>query len=111
MNNKTTSILRIAQNNPDGFTVELDTLKKVTNGISVAYAETQNCFGVEGLQKVIQHAEIHDRIVGGWFNDEDGRFYFDSVKIFTDRDEAIEFGRRNKQIAIFDIGNIELIKL
>lgn len=81
------------------------------SGISAAYAETQNCFGAEGLKKVIKHAKEHNGTVGGWFNEEDGQFYFDSVKIFTDRDEAIEFGKRNEQIAIFDIGELELIKL
>ena len=35
------AILKIADANPDGFTVDLTTLKKVTKGISVAYLETQ----------------------------------------------------------------------
>jgi hypothetical protein len=33
------AILKIADANPDGFTVDLTTLKKVTKGISVAYLE------------------------------------------------------------------------
>ena len=36
------AILAIAKQNPDGFTVDLTTLKKVTKGISVAYLETQD---------------------------------------------------------------------
>ena len=44
-------------------------------------------------------------------NEDDGYFYYDSVKIYFDREEAIRAGRENEQIAIFDIGNLELIKL
>lgn len=105
------AILEIAKKNPDGFTVDLTTLKKVTGGISVAYLETQNCFGVEGLEKVLKHTVIHEKKVGGWKDDDNGYFYFDSVKIFTNLDEAMKFGRENEQIAIFDITNLRLIKL
>lgn len=38
------AIKAIAKENPDGFTVDLTTLKKVTGGISAAYLETQNSF-------------------------------------------------------------------
>lgn len=105
------AINEIAKKNPEGFTVDLTTLKKVTKGISVAYLETQNSFGDEGLKRVLEHADSHGKIVGGWQNEDDGCFYYDSVKIYFDREEAIRAGRENKQIAIFDIGNLELIKL
>jgi fructokinase len=105
------AVRKIAMENPDGFTVDLTTLKKVTGGISVAYLETQDCFGNEGLKRVLNHALIHEKTVGGWLDDESGDFYFDSVRIFTNLDEAKRFGRENKQIAIFDITNLRLIKL
>jgi len=54
---------------------------------------------------------VHDKKVGGWLDDESGCSYFDSVRIFTDLKEAIQFGRENKQIAIFDITHLKLIKL
>ena len=92
------AILEIANANPDGFTVDLTTLKKVTKGISVAYLETH-------------HALMHEKKVGGWLNEENNQFYFDSIKIFTNLEEAKRFGRENKQIAIFDIGQMRLIKL
>jgi fructokinase len=50
------AIKEIAETNPLGFTVDLTTLKKVTTGISVAYIETQDSFGDEGLKKVLKHA-------------------------------------------------------
>ena len=105
------AIKLMAEQNPEGFTVDLTTLKKVTKGISVAYLETQNSFGDKGLERVLEHAEKHEKTVGGWLNEDDGYFYYDSVKIYFDREEAIRAGRENKQIAIFDIGNLELIKL
>lgn len=111
MTNLKKAIERIARQNPDGFTVELPTLKAVTEGISVSYLETQNSFDSQGLEKVITHALTHNKVVGGWFNAENGKYYYDSCQIFTNRNEAIEFGKANKQIAIFDISKLELIKL
>ena len=99
------AILKIADANPDGFTVDLTTLKKVTKGISVAYLETQDSFGEEGLKRVLNHALMHEKKVGGWLNEENNQFYF------TNLEEAKQFGRENKQIAIFDIGQMRLIKL
>lgn len=52
------AIQAIAEANPDGFTVDLTTLKKVTKGISVAYLETQDSFGEEGLKRVLNHASM-----------------------------------------------------
>ena len=94
------AILKIADANPDGFTVDLTTLKKVTKGISVAY-----------LERVLNHALMHEKKVGGWLNEENNQFYFDSIRIFTNLEEAKQFGRENGQIAIFDIGQMRLIKL
>ena len=42
------AIQKIAEQNPEGFTVDLTTLKRITKGISVAYIETQDSFGIEG---------------------------------------------------------------
>ena len=49
--------------------------------------------------------------VGGWLNEENDSFYFDSIRIFTNLEEAKQFGRENKQIAIFDLTHLRLIKL
>lgn len=105
------AILEIAKENPLGFTVDLTTLKKVTKGISVAYFDTQDSFGEEGLKRVLNHALSHEKKVGGWLNEENDQFYFDSIRIFTNLEEAKLFGRENKQIAIFDLRELRLIKL
>jgi fructokinase len=103
------AIKAIAEQNPNGFTVDLTTLKKVTGGISVAFLETQNSFGDQGLKRVLKHALAHEKTVGGWL--EESAFYYDSVRIFTDLEAAKRFGIENGQIAIFDLTRKELIKL
>jgi fructokinase len=105
------AIKKIAEKNPLGFTVDISTLKKLTGGISVAYLETQNSFGNEGLERVLKHALAHEKTVGGWLNSENDLFYYDSIRIFTDLDAAKRFGRENNQIAIFDLSNLRLIWL
>ena len=105
------TLLTIAKENPYGFTYNIRTNSFVKYGIVVAYKETQNSFGLEGLQKVVEHATQHNGIVGGWLNSENNQYYFDSCKVFKNREAAIEFGRENEQIAIFDLTNLEEIKL
>lgn len=102
-----------SQNNPDGFTLNIKTLKEVKFGIVVAFKETQNSFGKHDLQTVINHALKNEKIIGGWLNNENGLFYFDSVKVFKNSElkEAMKFGIENKQIAIFDLTNLKVITL
>lgn len=102
-----------AQNNPDGFTINIESMKPVKFGIAVAFRETQNSFGYENLKRIIDHALANDKTVGGWFDDKDGSYYFDSVKIFRNAElnAAIQFGIENEQIAIFDLTNLQEIRL
>jgi len=93
----------------DGFTYDLANRKSVINGIIVAHAATQNAFGFRGFVKAFIHASLNDKVFGGWYHE--GSFYFDSCKVFTDLTEAIEFGKANEQIAIFDIDNLREIRL
>jgi fructokinase len=111
MNKLTEAIKKMAESNPEGFTVDLTTLKRLTQGYSVAYFETQNSFGDEGLSKVLNHAMKHGKKIGGWLNEENGYFYYDSIQIFTDLEAAKRFGRQNGQIAIFDLTGLRVIKL
>jgi hypothetical protein len=105
-------ILRIRVENPYGFTLDLKTMAFVKFGIAVGYQETQNCF-LEKLDFVIEHALNHESVLGGWKNDQNGKFYFDSVRIFRNDqlEEAKMFGREQIQIAIFDITNFRLIEI
>lgn len=99
--------------NPDGFTLNIETMKPVKYGISVAYKETQDSFGKESLNRVINHALEHGKTIGGWLDTESGCYYFDSVKIFKNAevDKAIEFAKDNDQLAIFDLTNLREIRI
>ena len=60
-----------SQAHPDGFTVDIRDRKVPTEGISVAYAATQDRHSKEDLGDVVSHALAHDGYVGGWWNSED----------------------------------------
>ena len=109
MNKKHLSILlalaTIAMNNKEGFTVNAVTLQPVTTGYAVAVAATQNSFGLEGLANVVKYVDEHPEVTafGGWYNSENKMYYFDATVIIDDLKTAIELGRANKQIAIYDL--------
>lgn len=105
------AILKIAKRNPDGFTVKIPNLENVASGFITAYEETQNSFNRQGLEKVINHALENGQTVGGWMDTESNLYYFDSCKVFDNEREAVEFGRQNKQLAIFDLDNLKEIRL
>ena len=114
------TVAAIAAINPDGFTVNAATLQPVTTGYAVALKRTQNSFGAEGLAKVANVIEElqasgdqngRTLAFGGWYDSESGLYYYDATVIYQDREKAIEAGRVNEQIAIFDLANLEEIRL
>ena len=115
MNKKTfaTALATIAAANPAGYTVNARTLEPLTSGYAVAVAATQNSFGPEGLQRVIEYAATHKDIAafGGWLNNKSGLYYFDAVIICEDRAGAMELARINKQIAFFDLNRGQEVRL
>ena len=98
------------QANPGGFTLDIRTMTVPTEGIAVSYAATQNSHSRDQLHKVVSHALQHDGYVGGWYNSEDGFYYFDSTKLFPENDlkGAIQFGKEiyGRVAAILDRGTI-----
>lgn len=74
-----------------------------TEGIAVSYAATQNSHSRDQLDKVVSHALQHEGYVGGWYNSEDGLYYFDSTKLFLENDlkGALQFGKENGQLSVF----------
>lgn len=106
------SLLQVATLNPEGFTVSAATLQPVTSGFAVAVADTQNSFGREGLEKVVNYVAAHDiAAVGGWLDSESGLYYFDATFICSTREEAEALARANGQIAFFDLDNLEEIRI
>ena len=117
MNKKQTTLLvalaNIALANKEGYTVNAATLQPVTSGYAVAVADTQDSFGLEGLANVVKYAEDHMDVnaFGGWYNSDNGKYYFDATIIVDDMTKAVELGRLNNQIAIFDLANLKEIRL
>ena len=91
----------IAEQNPHGFTVSLPDLKYVTHGWVVAKKETQNSFGIAGLTKVIEVAQLTTKTMGGWKEGE--LFYWDAVMIFNEEEAATRAGKENEQLAIYQL--------
>lgn len=92
-----------ACSHPKGFTLNIRTMTEPKEGIAVSYAATQNSHSREQLGKVVAHALQNDGYVGGWYNDEDSLYYFDSSRLFPENalDEALLFGKKNGQQAVF----------
>ena len=92
-----------SQTHPDGFTIDIRTMTEPTEGIAVSYAATQNSHSRDQLDKVVSHALQHEGYVGGWYNSEDGLYYFDSTKLFPENDlkGALLFGKENGQYSVF----------
>jgi fructokinase len=108
------ALMEIATANPDGFTVNAQTLQPITKGYAVALADTQNSHDTAGLLSVIDYAQNHaDTVnaIGGWLDTESNKFYFDATVICDDLETALILGRRNNQIAIFDLEKMEEIRL
>ena len=98
-------IWAMGQMYPKGFTIDINTLQQPTEGLAVSYAATQNSFEKKDIAKVIKHAKEHDGFVGGWYNPENGKYYFDSTRMFPEDSliAAVEFARDNGQHTVFDI--------
>ncbi len=92
-----------SQSHPDGFTIDVRTMTEPTEGIAVSYAATQNSHSRSQLDRVVSHALMHEGYVGGWYNSDDGLYYFDSTRLFPESElkEALEFGRQNGQYSAF----------
>ena len=107
-----TILWAIGQLYPEGFTISLDSLRQPDKGIAVSYAATQNSFDKKSLKAVIRHAHEHDNIIGGWYNPEDGHYYFDSSRVFPEDSlgAALAFARENGQTAVYDLAKDISIK-
>jgi fructokinase len=108
------ALLAIASENADGFTVNAETLQPVKKGFAVALAETQNSFNNSGLLRVIDYQQRNaDKVnaFGGWLDRETGLFYWDATVICEDLETAKELGRINGQKAVFDLENLQEIRL
>jgi len=102
------SLEKLAQENPEGFTVYLPSLEFVSSGWVISNKATQNCFGREGLKKVVEFAMKHNRIVGGYRNAE-GIFQYDSSIVEPNEQIAITLMVIHDQDAIYHLETGRLI--
>ena len=88
---------------PNGFTLDLNTLRQPTEGIMVSYAATQNSFDRKSIPAVLEHAWKHDRLIGGSYSPEVGRYFFDSTRKFPEDSlsAAVAFARDNGQYSVY----------
>ena len=115
-----------SQKHPNGFTLDIRTMTEPTEGIAVSFAATQNSHSCvpsvaselsssmrDLLDKVVHHALQHEGYIGGWYNSQDGLYYFDSTKLFPENDlkGAIQFGKENEQHSIFILSTLTNIPL
>ena len=52
-----------------------------------------------------------DSILGGWFDEKRGEYHLDQNRFFFTEEEALEFAKENKQLAIWDIKENQEIRL
>lgn len=113
INELVSKVLSFATSHKEGYTLNIRTLEPVKTGYVVSYKETQDSYNAVDVLYVIAHALKHDNIVGGWYNEKNNKYYFDSNKVFAvnELDEAIDFGLKNGQKSIFDLDNNKTIWL
>lgn len=106
-------IWNYSQSHPDGFTLDVRTMTEPTEGIAVSYYATQGSHSRKNLNRVVRHALHHDGYVGGWLDTADSLYYFDSTRLFPEDslEDAIKFGLKNRQKAIFSIEEKREIKI
>lgn len=114
MNNLFTTLTMIAAANPAGFTYNVQSNTMQSSGYAVALAATQGSHGLEGLENVLNlvlSEACPASCVGGWLDTETGLYYYDATVIVDNLEDAIQLGRLNKQIAIFDLNTLTEIRL
>lgn len=100
----------ITKLNPEGFTCDLEG-NKIKDGFAVGTAETDNCTGRLGLMKVLRDSYKRFLQVGGWLDKSNNVFYYNSVRVYDNIRQAMDFAIANNQKVIYDLHNKKEIKL
>ena len=113
-------LLGFIRDNPDGFTVDPDTLEIPNKGFAVApVKEAEMVIRAENLtlDDVMQFAKnlkLMTQIsgkklyAGGWASE--GIYYLDATMVIEDLNEALYVAEEGNQLAIFDLGEFNEIK-
>lgn len=103
-----------------GGTFNVHTLEPIENpvGYSVGGLATES-FGdctIEEVEKRVSEFLVNrvaglSEYLGTWIDPETSLWHLDAVEIIEDRDTAVAVGRKRGEIAIFDFGTFEDIRL
>jgi hypothetical protein len=116
----TEKLFDFIKKSPFGFTTDLEG-NPVKEGFVVAetklteIALPQKELTLETVKKYAQNlkrlSDATDREIkaGGWFNEDDGKYYLDGPVVYDTLEEALYAGDAGDQIAIYDLGNDEQI--
>lgn len=74
----------------------------VTSDLVAAYSVPKGKDGLPDLETVLQHALDHDAIVSGYRDPADGKMYYSSCRLFTDRHNAMTFARAHGQASYYN---------
>ena len=117
----TEKLFKFIKDRPFGFTADLEGNEE-TEGFVVAetklteIALPQKELTLDTVRKFAQNlkrlsdATERDIKAGGWFNEDDGKYYLDGPVIYDTLEEALYAGDAGDQFAIFDLKNVREIK-
>ena len=116
-----TNLSNFIRNNPDGFTINPDTLEPVEGGYVVAPLKQAEIIVGESLPEadLISYIEDNKAIakaigrpvyLGGWFDSESQQYFLDNTIIVQDANEALYIAEAADQLAIFNLNNFEEIR-
>ena len=117
----TEKLFKFIKDRPFGFTADLEGNEE-TEGFVVAetklteIALPQKELTRDTVRKFAQNlkrlsdATERDIKAGGWFNEDDGKYYLDGPVIYDTLEEALYAGDAGEQLAIFDLKNVREIK-
>lgn len=89
------------------FTYDLRSDCLVYSGIVSAYRATMDSEHFADLAAVVEHAQQHDGIIGGWRDPLDGRLNLDSCRLFTDVAGALRFAQHEGQRSVYNLNREE----
>ena len=102
-----------------GATYNLNSNNYMESGFMCAKAENEYIIDgqvtVEHLQNYItkyaKDLQKENANLGAWYNTENGKTYLDTSFRFENLQDAVEFGRKNNQLAIFNLNTFEEYRL
>ena len=117
----TEKLFNFIKNNPDGFTVGLDGETIPSSGFVVAESKlteiavpTKNLTREQVTQfaknlKKLSDSTEKEIMAGGWYNDDDGKYYLDGPVVYDTLDEALYAGEAGEQIGVFDLNEGKVV--